>query len=267
MDLVLIFALLLTGFFISFLCSMVGLGGGVLFIPILILIYKLDANLAIGTSIFAMTLVTFSSTIGYAQSKNVDWKLALIYDVFDLPGIVLGAFLTTIIPLNFLKLICGIMICSIAGLIIFKKEKSLSNNVSDEDKPTTKNYNSSISWKGKKLVLVIVSSFLGGLVTGMVGMGGGTVDTTAMILSGVPINIAAGSSSLAMLFTNIVGLSTHIALGNIIWAYAIPLGATALIGAQIGSRLAPKLKPNNLKRILGSVALFSGLRLLFELLV
>ena len=265
MDIGILLALLLIGLFVSFICSMVGLGGGVLFIPILIMIFQLDVNKAIGTSIFAMTLVTFSATIGYAKSKNVDWKLALIYDVFDIPGIVLGAYLTTIIPLNILKLICGLMICTVGCLIIFQKKKPLPSSVSDEDKPTSKNYDSSTSWKGKKLVMIIFSSFLGGLVTGMVGMGGGTVDTTAMILSGVPVNIAAGSSSLAMLLTNFVGASTHISLGNIIWAYAIPLGITALIGAQIGSRLAPKIKGTILKKILGCIALFTGLRLLFGL--
>ena len=103
---------------------------------------------------------------------------------------------------------------------------------------------------------------MGGLVTGMVGLGGGTMDTTTMIILGVPINIAAGSSSFAMLLTNIVGFSSHALIGNILWQFALPLGAGAFIGAQFGSHLAPKVKKSVLRKILGTFALVSGIRLL-----
>ena len=117
----LVLLLIVIGFAVAFLCSMVGLGGGVLFIPILILGFNIAPKDAIGTSIFCMTMVTLSATIGYGMQGKVDWKLGLAYDVFDIPGIILGAYLTTIIPADMLEIICGIAICLVALLVIFKK--------------------------------------------------------------------------------------------------------------------------------------------------
>jgi uncharacterized membrane protein YfcA len=286
------------GVCVAILTSMVGLGGGVLFIPILILIFNVDPQIAVGTSIFCMTMTTFSATIGYWRKGCVNWKLALAYDIFDLPGIILGAWLTTIMPGQILEIFCGIMVCLMGLMVLFKKAKkkdenstpisksnpkgssslSIDDNMSNLEvsKPsqnvtpipsvsceTPRNYDFSFAFSGQNLKWVIISSFFGGLMTGMVGLGGGTVDTTTMVLLGVPMQTAAGSSSFAMLLTNLVGFSTHAFLGNVAWEYALPMGVGALIGAQIGSNYAPKVNANILRKILAGVAVFTGIRLLF----
>ncbi|MCP4761313.1 MAG: sulfite exporter TauE/SafE family protein [archaeon] len=284
-ELYLIIALIFTGLAVSFICSMIGLGGGVLFIPILILIYGISPQDAVGTSIFAMTMVTLSASIGYARNKCIDWKLAVAYDIFDIPGIIVGAIVSTLLPESILSIICGVAICIVACLVIFRKpsdhsvkntsivensqiegnsgSKSIKTNSILIKKNTDIDYSS--TWKGKKFKWVVISSFFGGLVTGMVGMGGGTVDTTAMLIMGVPSHIAFGSSELAMLLTNAVGFTSHSMLGNVLWEFALPLGIASLIGAQIGSQLSPKINGQILKKILGIIALFTGIRLLIFL--
>jgi uncharacterized protein len=275
----LIFALILTGLLVSFLCSMVGLGGGVLFIPILILLYEIPADKAVGTSIFCMAMVTLSATIGYARKKKVDWKLGLAYDIFDIPGIILGAYLTTVIHPTTLNIICGIAICIVALLVIFKKsvdhgettctldsandgDPEFISETDQEKIDAMKNFDYSSTWKGKNIKWVVISSFLGGLVTGMVGLGGGTVDTTTMIILGVPTPMAIGSSEFAMLLTNIVGFTSHAMLGNVIWAFALPMGLAAFVGAQLGCKASSKVNAKVLKKLLGGIALFTGIRLL-----
>jgi uncharacterized membrane protein YfcA len=292
--------LILIGIAISIVVSMVGLGGGIFFIPLFIIVYSFDADIAVGTSIFCMILTTLSSTIGYYQHGFVNFKLGLAYDIFDIPGILLGAWITTILPTIILESICGIAIIILAMMVIFKKnkkpatqpktvcnlsqdplieEKIISNIGQNHEYPpkesiSSKNkvpingyprklYDFSFAWSGKNIKWVIFSSFLGGLITGMVGLGGGTVDTTTMIILGVPTQLASGSSSFAMLLTNIFGASSHILLGNVYWDFAIPIGIGALIGAQIGSRVATKINPNILRRILGIIAMITGIRLIF----
>jgi hypothetical protein len=261
--------LLILSFLAYFFLSMVGLGGGLLVVPMLILIFDIPPSIAIGTSLFAMSISTFSATMGYWSRKCVNWKLALAYNVFDIPGIIIGALLTKVAPATVLEIICGSVIIILAILVLKKKSTQRISEIT----PHHKNREDirdfpdlSFAWTGKNLRVVIISSFLGGLITGMVGIGGGTVDTTSMILIGVPMNIAAGSSSLAMFMTNIFGGVTHISLGNIWWEYAIPLGVMALIAAFLGSRLAPKLNSNILRKMLGIIALITGLRLLLNII-
>lgn len=270
----LILLLFFIGIGVAIIVSMVGLGGGIFFIPILILIFKIDANLAIGTSVFCMTVSTFSATINYWKQKRVDLKLAIAYDLFDIPGIILGGILTKVLPLEILEIICGITISILAVTVIFKKDgidkskplnsigTNQTNSPQNQGLSTPQTHDFSFAWKGRNFGWVVISSFLGGLMTGMVGLGGGTVDTTTMILLGVPTHIAVGSSAFAMFLTNAFGTGTHWILGNIYWDFAIPIALGALIGAQIGSNLAKKVNAKILRKILGAAAAFSGIRLL-----
>jgi uncharacterized membrane protein YfcA len=271
----LIFILFLIGLGVSFICSMVGLGGGVLYIPILILIFHVPSQDAVGISIFCMTMTTISATIGYARNKFVDWRLSVAYDLFDVPGVFLGAYMTTLIDDLVLQIICGAIIMSIALVVLFGKTNSKAKEISTPVKIENLIYDGksqkektrvdySFAWKGSNFKWVVLSSFFGGLITGMVGTGGGTVDTTTMILLGVPMNIAAGSSHFAMLLTNITGLISHSSLGNILWDYALPIGFFSLVGAQLGSKVAPKINKKVLRKLLGVIAFLTGIRLLLS---
>jgi uncharacterized membrane protein YfcA len=273
-------------FLASFFLSMIGLGGGVLYIPILTILFKVPVQIAIGISLFCMTFSTLSATIGFWSKKCVNWQLALAYDVFDIPGIILGAWLTTVLPGFILEIFCGIAVCIIGYMTLRKKttEKPVCEspypevleNKDNNPAQNAKNSNSPIqnqtpskinfkyAWSGKNLKWVLFSSFFGGLVTGMVGLGGGTVDTTTMILIGVPMHMAAGSSTLAMFFTNAIGVTTHILLGNIIWDFAIPTGITVLIAGFLGARYASKVNANILQKGIGVVAIITGIRLMFS---
>ncbi|UYP45802.1 hypothetical protein NEF87_002087 [Candidatus Lokiarchaeum ossiferum] len=269
MEIISLALLLILSFAIYFFLSMVGLGGGMLVVPMLILVFEIPPSIAIGTSLFAMSISTFAATMGYWSRQSVNWKLALAYNVFDIPGIILGALLTKIAPTAVLEFICGCGIIVLAIVVLTKKSiqkrsASIANQEAEDDNFYEPDF--SFAWTGKNLIVVIFSSFMGGLITGMVGIGGGTVDTTSMISIGIPMNYAAGSSSLAMFMTNIFGAVTHISLGNIWWDYAIPLGIVALIAAFLGSRLAPKLNSTMLRKMLGIIALITGLRLAFNIL-
>ena len=85
---ILVFAI---GFIISVPSSMVGHGGGFLIVPILILIFQLPAKNAIAVSLVAICGTAFSATIGYMRQKRVDYKLGFLYDVLEVPGVVIGA--------------------------------------------------------------------------------------------------------------------------------------------------------------------------------
>lgn len=106
----LFFVLLMLGFIVGLPASMCGLGGGFILVPTLILVFNLSPQNAIAISLVAMCGTTISATLGYIKQKRVDYKLALLYDIFDIPGVVVGAYLTTILPKNLLIGLCGFFI-------------------------------------------------------------------------------------------------------------------------------------------------------------
>lgn len=256
------------GFFAAVPSSMAGLGGGFLIVPILILVHQLSSQKAVAISVAAMLGTTLSATIAYAKQRRIDYKLGLLYDVLDLPGVTIGAYLTTLLPSNLLRTIVGLFIMSISILLIVRKESNSTPRVCG-----TQNgrgwKRSKIDFSGETFEYVIrrpelalLSSLASGLVTGLAGLGGGITDTTTMILLGVPPHIAVASSAFAMALTNGVGVLMHVMLSNIMVEYALPITIGTILGAQVGSSLARRLKGKTLKMIICSAAFLMGIRLI-----
>jgi len=270
MNLVEAILVLLLGFIVGVPSSMVGLGGGVIIVPALIILFQVPANNAIAISLVAILGTTVSATLGYIRHKQVDYKLGLFYDILDVPGIVLGAYLTTFLPHNILAGICGIFILFIAAIMIRNKRKT---GCSDQN-PKTKNgewTRNGVDHKGKTFTyvlrsrsLALASSFVGGIVTGLAGLGGGITDVTSMILLGVPTHIAVATSEFAMAITNGVGVVTHGLLNNILLEYAIPITIGTVIGAQVGCLLAKRVKGKAIRTILFVIAILAGIRLIYS---
>jgi len=118
MNLVEVLLVFVLGFFISIPSSMVGLAGGFLFVPFLIIVFGLPAQNAAAVSLVAICGTTFSATVGYVRQGRVDYKLGLLYDVLDIPGVILGAFLTTVLSSDLLRGIYGFFILFISLLLI-----------------------------------------------------------------------------------------------------------------------------------------------------
>lgn len=268
--------LLVLGFAIAAPASMVGLGGGILIVPTLILVFGLPAQNAVAVSLLAMCGTTFSASIGYMRQRRVDYKLSLLYDIMDIPGVALGAYLTTILPSNILAGLCGFFVMVISLLLISNRRR---NRRAAESSTTSSEQNAGKAWERRKTdssnqlfayairypSLALLSSFAGGLFTGLVGLGGGITDTTTMILVGVPPHIAVASSEFAMALTNGAGVITHGIIQNILWEYAIPLTIGTFIGAQIGVLAAKRVKGQTLISILSVTALILGIRLILLL--
>jgi len=263
------------GFMVGMPSSMVGIGGGFLLVPALILLFQLPAKNAVAVSLVAICGTTFSSTIGYIRQGRVDYKLGLLYDVLDVPGIVVGAYITTLLPQNILAGVCGLFITALSLLVMKRKEKRKEGPRLEEEPRASR---TGTRWR-RKLVdsrgvvveyyirgphLALVSSFLGGLVTGLSGLGGGITDVSTMILLGVPPHIAVASSEFAMAVTNGVGVVAHGLLNNILVEYALPIAIGTAMGAQVGCTLAKRVKGEDIRRMLSLIALFAGLRLTYS---
>jgi uncharacterized membrane protein YfcA len=262
---------LILGFVIGVPSSMVGLGGGFIIVPVLILFFQIPAKNAIAISLIAICGTTFSSTLGYIRQRQVDYKLGLFYDLLDIPGIFLGAYITTLLPQNVLAGICGIFIIFIVIVLIRNKRNPCSGknlNPNDATMEWTRNGNDSegniFTYTLRSPLLALASSFLGGLITGLSGLGGGITDVSTMIILGVPTQIAVATSEFAMAVTNGAGVVAHGFLNNILIEYALPITVGTIIGAQVGCSLAKRVKGKAIRKILSLIAILAGLRLIFS---
>ncbi|MHA1386160.1 MAG: sulfite exporter TauE/SafE family protein [Candidatus Helarchaeota archaeon] len=239
--------LLIVGFLVAIPTSMVGLGGGVLFTPILIIFFNFHPNNAIAISLMAMLGNTVSCSVSYIIQKRINYKIAIIYDLADLPGVLIGAWLTVILPYNIMVGIISVTLYFMGAILlkkIFEKNSLINNN----------NTNYEYEFKKSHFYYALISSFFSGLIAGLVGIGGGTADTTTMILLGLPPHIAGPTSEFSMAFTNIIAVIIHGLLGNILWDYAIPITIGAILGGQIGAHYSKRVNPRILVTVFAWVS-------------
>ena len=268
----LFFALLLLGFIVGLPASMCGLGGGFILVPTLIIVFNLPPQNAVAISLVAMCGTTFSAAIGYIRQRRVDYKLALLYDIFDVPGVIIGAYMTTLLPKDLLVGLCGFFILFLSLLLLRNMKAQSSSTKNEELNVTTKGWRRRISDTSNKVfeyeirrpILAMISSLMSGLVTGLAGLGGGITDTTTMILLGIPTHIAIATSEFAMALTNGVGVAAHGILQNITVEYAIPLTIGTILGAQIGVLVAKRTKRETLRKIISVIAFLLSLRLVLQ---
>jgi len=266
---------LFLGIGIGTVASIVGLGGGILIIPASIFLLGFDPKSAIVVSLFAMTGLTISASISYMRQKMVNYRLAMLYNIWDIPGVILGGMITLYIAGNILAGICGSIIVFMAILLYRKKadphghgektktrEEEMSKLEMKKGLLKTKEVKSKLDVDNP--YLASLSSFSGGLITGLAGLGGGTADTTSMILLGMEPKKAAATSEFAMASTSFIGVFTHLVIGtytgSLMWPIFICIGTVT--GAQIGAYLSAKMDNTVIRKVLACLAFYTGVLLI-----
>ena len=217
-----------------------------------------------------MTGLNISASIRFMKMKLINYRLATLYNIFDLPGVIVGAWVTSIITQNILSGICGALIM-ILSIILFRKNHI--HKLEEESTPILKNEKSNItkSKSNQKLnlgvnnpIIASISSFSGGFISGLGGVGGGTADTTTMILLGLDPKKAAATSQFAMVFTSVFGVIVHILfgtyVGSFLWPAIMTLGG--IFGAQVGISLSSKIESKTIRKLLAVLAFYTGVLLI-----
>jgi uncharacterized membrane protein YfcA len=228
--------------------GLVGLGGGVIMIPLMVGFLKLGQHKAHGTSLVALVFTGISGTITYALKGSVDYIAAALLAVTAIITARSGAHYAHALPEWKLKRAFGSFLIFVSVLLLLKPY--LSHVIG-----------SAAGW-GRAVVLLLTGVF-SGFLSGMMGVGGGTIMVPAMVLlAGFGQHTAQGSSLLAMVPAGAVGAMTHRRLGNVDTSLLTGLIPGILIGTYLGGSLAHELPEGTLRIIFAAVLIWTGVRYL-----
>jgi hypothetical protein len=249
----------LLGFLIGTVASMVGVGGGVFIVPLLTLLYDFSPAQAAGTSLTTIIFTSLASTANYARQKRIYYKTGLILATATVPGAFLGAYLTSIIEARLLSLIFGVFLFFIA------LRMTLKLNFSRTKQSALVDSKSSLFESRNKILLGVVLSFFGGISSGLLGIGGGSVMVPIMVLAmNIPMHITAATSMFTMIFTSTSGVIKHFSLDNIDFKFALLLVLGTIFGAQLGAYASKRISSVNLRRVFGVVLILVSIRMIIK---
>ena len=259
------------GLFVGIIAAMLGIGGGVFIVPALQLLplsIEFSPQLAAGTSLTMIVFKAISSSSGYARQKRIDYKIGLLLATTSIPGAFVGAYLTGIIAKEFLILIFALFLLYVASRMIFtynlgsfkvftRQQGGWHRRLVDCDGKVFE-YNVNVG-------LGLLLSFFGGISSGLLGLGGGSIMVSIMhILMNFPMHVSVATSFFIMVFTSMSGAATHLFLGNVRFEHAILLGVGIIFGAQLGAYLSKRMSGRNLGRIFGAVLFLVSIRMIWK---
>lgn len=236
------------GFVAGILGSIIGLGGGIIVVPVLTF-FGFSPTLAASNSLFAAFSNAVGSTVSYSRQKRIDYSLGLKLGLLSIPGTVLGAYLSSDITPVIFKILFGLVLISSAVYIFMRK------NIETKEKNLTK----------QMIVFVISASFFAGIISSFFGIGGGIVFVPLMVVGiGMTMKNAAPTSQFILLFASLSGIITHSILGHPDFLQAGLLAAGAFVGGIIGARISLDIKERSLQILVSAIIIIAAIKLFFD---
>ncbi|MBF0563639.1 MAG: sulfite exporter TauE/SafE family protein [Nitrospirae bacterium] len=228
--------------------GLVGLGGGVIMIPLMVQFLGLGQHKAHGTSLVALVFTGLAGTFTYARSGSMDVIAAILIAVSAVFTARWGARFANSLPEWKLKRSFGGFLLLVSVIMLLK--------------PYITHGDAAVTGVLKGAVLIITGVFTG-FLSGMMGVGGGTIMVPAMVLVlGFGQHLAQGVSLLAMVPAGSVGAYTHWKLGNVQIGLLAGLIPGIIIGTYSGATLARYLQDGTLRVVFAIVLVWTGIKYL-----
>jgi len=227
--------------------SLLGLGGGVIIVPAIIFLSPqimgeaIPAHVAVGTSLAVLIITALSSTLSFVKQKKVDFRSGWIFFAASGPGAIVGAALTNQFKPHIFQLTFGIFILMMALLLILRDHIKPLNIKWTYTEQYVDVQGNTVTY-GYTIPYALAVGFAVGIVSGLFGVGGGSLFVPAMVLLfRYPPHIATATSMFVIFFSAMLGSVAHIVQGNVDWSIFLFLAPGAWIGGKIGAMLAGKL--------------------------
>ena len=270
MELALTFILMaLAGVCVGVLSGMLGIGGGVVMVPLLRLGFGLDAFMATATSLFAIIPTSISGAVSHIRGKTCIPKLGLALGIGGAVTSSLGVYLGSISPAWLIMLVAALIIVYSAYAMLRKaiamgggKRTSSSAQHGAQAKSADE---APFALTRGKIAGAFAIGLIAGLASGYVGMGGGFIMVPLMTAwLGVPMKRASGTSLIAIIILAIPGVAQQIMLGHVDFVAGIILCAGAIPGAVLGAKLVPHIPERALRFAFAGVLAVAGIALLIK---
>lgn len=218
----------LGGIVAGLLAGLMGIGGGVVLVPILVF-FQNDAVQAVATSTLAIVMTSLSGTIQNLRMGYLDIKRVLAIGIPSLVTAQLGVYIADKAPSNILLMAFGTFLIINIFLSSFRRKltSQQTNNPMVALNP---------------MVARILTGGSAGVLAGLFGIGGGVIIVPfQMIFLQEPVKVAIQTSLGVIILTAFSACVGHAFQGNVLWMEGFILGMGGLIGAQISTRFLPKL--------------------------
>ena len=216
--------------------GLLGGGGSILAVPLLVYVARLPATEAIAISLLVVGITSGVGLIPHARAGRVRWRSGLLFGAAAMAGAYAGGRLAAVIPATVLLTGFALMMFGTAVVMIRGRRAAPDRPVPPE----------------RPAAQVAPYGAAVGLVAGLVGAGGGFLVVPALVLlGGLAMPAAVGTSLLVIVLQSLAGFAGHLASTTVHWGLTAAVTAAAVTGGLLGARLVDRIEPDRLRRWFG----------------
>jgi uncharacterized protein len=253
--------------------SLLGLGGGIIIIPVLTLLFRVDIRYAIGASIVSVIATSSGAAAAYVKERMTNLRVAMVLELATSAGALTGAYLAGRLGGQWLFIIFGIVMGYSALMMFRKRDESVASDAIRAPWADYLRLHSSYydQVSGREVMYRVARTrvglglmYIAGIVSGLLGIGSGALKVPAMDLAmSLPIKVSTATSNFMIGVTAAASAGVYFARGDIDPFIAAPVATGVLIGAVLGSRLLGRLQNTTIRLVFVVVLLWvSGQMLL-----
>ena len=252
--------------------SIVGLGGGVVIVPVLTIFYGVDIRLAIGASIISVIATSSGAAAAYVRERMANLRVGMFLEIATTTGAVSGAYFTTLLPARLLFVLFGVVL-GYSSFVTYKKRHSAKPLTVSHDRIA--NYfnlhgsyydtveKSEISYKVVGSWLGLVMMYVAGLVSALLGIGSGALKVPAMDSAmRLPIKVSTATSNFMIGVTAAASASVYFIRGQIDPIIAAPVAVGVLLGASIGAKVLVRISSKTVRLVFVVILVVISLEML-----
>ncbi len=250
--------------FIGISLGLIGGGGSILTVPVLVYLFRVDAVLATAYSLFIVGSTSLVGAFPKYKQGMVNLKTALIFGAPAIAAVyATRAFLVPLIPKEVFTVGDFVVTKSILMMILFAVLMVFASiSMIREKKQTNENGNGVQQFN---YPMILLEGAVVGVLTGLVGAGGGFLIIPALVLfSKLPMKQAVGTSLLIIAAKSLIGFTGDLSHYQMDWKLLLIVTALAIIGIFIGNKLSHKIPGEKLKKGFGWFVLVMGIYIIVK---
>lgn len=254
--------------------SLLGLGGGIIIVPVLTLLFGIDIRYAIGASIVSVIATSSGAAAAYVRDRMTNMRVAMLLEIATTSGAISGAYLAGVIGGRWLFIIFGIILAYSALLMLRDSADELRREVPPDRLADRLNLHGAyddaslgmqVAYRVTGTRLGMVLMYLAGVFSGLLGIGSGVLKVPAMdLVMRLPIKISTATSNFMIGVTAAASAGVYFARGDIDPFVAAPVATGVVAGAFVGSLLLGRLRSRVVRNLFVIVLLAVSAQMLMK---
>ncbi len=255
----------------GFLGALTGLGGGVVVVPMLALLFHVDIHYAIGASLVSVIATSSGAAAAYVREGYSNIRIGMFLETATTAGAVVGAILVLHVSSNAIAVVFGVVLLYSAYLSSHHRAADGAQLASSKLADRLR-LNGSYPGPNGKLAYNVTGvptgyglMFLAGVLSGLLGIGSGAVKVLAMDQAmKIPFKVSTTTSNFMIGVTAAAGAGLYLHRGYIVPGLAMPVMLGVLAGSLIGARVLVKARVKVLRYLFAAVVVALGLEMLYK---